>query len=96
VQYLSSAIDSTDNFALFKISSEEESEESITKKRKLRKEVTFYVSKVIKTLSLNVLFSSAIDSLSIDDDLKMREVIQYDKEHINLPSAVNFIDITQS
>ncbi len=30
------------------------------------------------------------------DDLKMREVIEYDREHTDLPSAINFIDITQS
>jgi len=43
-----------------------------------------------------MLFSSAADFLLIDDDLKMKEVIQYDREHINLSSAVNFINITQS
>jgi hypothetical protein len=96
MQYLSSAINFTNNFASFKISSEEESEELIMKKQKLCKEVTFNVLKIIKTLSLNMSFSSATDSLLINDDLKMKEVIQYDKKHINLFSAVNFIDIIQS
>jgi hypothetical protein len=68
----------------------------ITKKQKLCKEVALNVLKVIKTFSFNVLFSSAADSLLINDDLKMKEVIQYDREHIDLSSAVNFIDITQS
>jgi hypothetical protein len=75
MQYLSNAINSTDNFTSFKISSEEENKESIMKKRKFCKKVILYVSKVIKTFSFNMLLSSAADSLLIDDDLKMKEVI---------------------
>jgi len=103
VQCLSSAVESTDNFTSFKISSEDESEQLIIKKRKLRKEarlnvsiVTLEVLNVVKTVSLNESLSSTTDSLTTNDDLNMREVMKYDREHINLSFVINFIDITQT
>ena len=64
VQCLSSAVESTDNFTSFKISSEDESEQLIMKKRKLCREarlnlsiVTLEVFNVIKTINLNESFS---------------------------------------
>ncbi len=103
MQCLSSAVESTDNFTLFKISSEDESEQLITKKRKLRREarlnvsiVTLEVFNVIKTVSLNESLSSTTDSLTTNDDLNMREVMKYDREHIKLSFVINFIDITQT
>jgi len=110
MQYLSSTIDFTDNFTLFKISSEEKNKELIMKKQKLCKEVAFNilkvalnvlkvafnVLKVIKTVSFNMSFSFIINSLSVNDNLKIKEVIEYDQEHIDLSSVINFINITQS
>ncbi len=103
VQCLSSAVESTDNFTSFKISSEDESEQLITKKRKRCREVRLNVSivtlevfNVVKTVSFNESFSSTTDSLTINDDLNMREVMKYDREHIDLPFIINFIDITQT
>ena len=103
VQCLSSAVESTDNFTSFKISSEDESEQFIMKKRKLCREVhlnvsivTFEVFNVIKTVSLNESFSSTIDSLTTNDDLNMRKVMKYDRKHIDLSFVINFIDITQT
>jgi len=103
VQCLSSAVESIDNFTSFKISSEDESEQLITKKRKLCREahlnvliVTLEVFNVVKTVSFNESFSSTTDSLTINDDLNMRKVMKYDREHINLSFVINFIDITQT
>ncbi len=103
VQCLSSAVESTDNFTSFKISSEDESEQLITKKRKRCKEVhlnvsivTLEVFNVVKTVSFNESFSSTTDSLTINDDLNMREVMKYDREHIDLSFVINFINITQT
>jgi len=103
VQCLSSAVESTDNFTSFKISSEDESEQLIMKKRKLRREVRLNVSimtlevlNVIKTVSFNESFSSTTDSLTINDDLNMRKVMKYNQEHIDLSFVINFIDITQT
>ncbi len=103
VQCLSSAVESTDNFTSFKISSEDESEQLITKKRKLCREahlnvliVTLEVFNVVKTVSFNESFSSTTDSLTINDDLNMRKVMKYNREHINLSFVINFIDITQT
>ncbi len=102
MQCLSSAVESTDNFTLFKISSEDESKQLITKKRKLCKEahlnvlmMTFKVFNVIKTVSLNESFSLTTDSLTINDDLNMRKVMKYNREHIDLSFVINFIHITQ-
>ncbi len=102
VQCLSSAVESTDNFTSFKISSKDESEQLITKKRKLCREVhlnvlivTLEVLNVVKTVNLNESFSSTTDSLTTNDDLNMREVMKYDREHIDLSFVINFIDITQ-
>jgi len=102
MQCLSSAVESTDNFTSFKISSEDESEQLITKKRKLCREVRLNVSivtlevlNVVKTVSFNESFSSTTDSLTINDDLNMREVMKYDREHIDLSFVINFIDIIQ-
>ncbi len=102
VQCLSSAVESTDNFTSFKISSEDESEQLITKKRKLRRKarlnvsiVTLEVFNVIKIVSLNESLSSTTDSLTTNDDLNMREVMKYDWEHIDLSFIISFIDITQ-
>ncbi len=102
MQCLSSAVESTDNFTSFKISSEDESEQLIMKKRKLCREarlnvsiVTLEVLNVIKTVSFNESSSSTTDSLTINDDLNMREVMKYDREHIDLSFVINFIDITQ-
>jgi len=85
MQCLSSAVESTDNFTSFKISSEDESEQLITKKRKLRREahlnvliVTLEVFNVIKTVSFNESLSSTTDSLTTNDDLNMRKVMKYD------------------
>jgi len=103
MQCLSSAVESTDNFTSFKISSEDESELLIMKKRKLRREarlnvliVTLEVFNVIKTVSLNESLSSTTDSLITNNDLNMREVMKYDQKHINLSFIINFIDITQT
>jgi len=103
MQCLSSAVESTDNFTSFKISSEDESEQFIMKKRKLRREahlnvsiVTLEVFNVVKTVSFNESLSSTTDSLTTNDDLNMREVMKYDQEHINLSFVINFIDITQT
>jgi len=103
MQCLSSAVESTDNFTSFKISSEDESEQLIMKKRKLRREarlnvliVTLEVFNVIKTVSLNESLSSTTDSLITNNDLNMREVMKYDQKHINLSFIINFIDITQT
>ncbi len=103
MQCLSSAVESTDNFTSFKISSEDESEQLIMKKRKLRREahlnvsiVTLEVLNVIKTVSLNESSSSITDSLTTNDDLNMRKVMKYDQEHIDLSFVINFIDITQT
>ena len=103
MQCLSSAVESTDNFTSFKISSEDESEQLIMKKRKLRREahlnvliVTLEVFNVIKTVSLNESLSSTTDSLTINDDLNMKKVMKYDREHIDLSFVINFIDITQT
>ena len=99
MQCLSSAVESTDNFTSFKISSEDESEQFITKKQKLCKKaclnvliVTLKVLNVDKTISLN---ESTTDSLTTNDDLNMREVMKYNREHINVSFVINFIDITQ-
>ncbi len=54
------------------------------------------VLNVIKTVNLNELFFSTIDSLTINDDLNMRKVMKYDQEHIDLSFVINFIDITQT
>jgi len=85
VQCLSSAVESTDNFTSFKISSKDESEQLIMKKRKLRRKarlnvsiVTLEVFNVIKIVSLNESLSSTTDSLTTNDDLNMREVMKYD------------------
>ncbi len=103
MQCLSSAVESADNFTSFKISSEDESEQLITKKQKLCREahlnvsiVTFEVLNVIKTVNFNELFSSTTDSLTINDDLNMREVMKYNREHIDLSFVINFIHITQT
>ncbi len=103
VQCLSSAVESTNNFTSFKISSEDESEQLIMKKRKLCREaclnvsiVTLEVLNVVKTVSFNKSSSSTTDSLTINDDLNMREVMKYDQEHIDLSFIINFIDITQT
>jgi len=103
MQCLSSAVKSTDNFTLFKISSEDESEQLIIKKQKLCREVhlnvlimTFKVLNVIKTINLNESFSLTIDSLTTNDDLNMKKVMKYDQEHIDLSFVINFIDITQT
>jgi len=103
MQCLSSAVESTDNFTSFKISSEDESEQLITKKRKLCREVhlnvsivTLEVFNVVKTVSLNESFSSTTDFLTTNDDLNMREVMKYDREHIKLSFVINFINITQT
>jgi len=102
MQCLSSAVKSTDNFTSFKISSEDESEQLITKKRKLYREVhlnvsivTFKVLNIIKTVNLNESLSLTTDSLTTNDDLNMREVMKYNQEHIDLSFVINFIDITQ-
>ena len=102
VQCLSSAVESTDNFTSFKISSEDESEQFIMKKWKLCKEahlnvsiVTLEVLNVVKTVSFNELSSLTTDSLTINDDLNMRKVMKYDREHIDLSFVLNIIDITQ-
>jgi len=101
VQCLSSAVKSTDNFTSFKISSEDESEQLIMKKQKLCREVhlnvsivTLKVFNVVKIVNLNESFSLTTDSLTINDDLNMREVMKYDQEHIDLSFVINFIDIT--
>jgi len=101
VQCLSSAVKSTDNFTSFKILSEDESEQLIMKKQKLCREVhlnvsivTLEVFNVVKIVNLNESFSLTTDSLTINDDLNMREVMKYDQEHINLSFVINFIDIT--
>jgi len=101
VQCLSSAVKSTDNFTSFKISSEDESEQLIMKKQKLCREVhlnvsivTLEVFNVVKIVNLNESFSLTTDSLTINDDLNMREVMKYDQEHIDLSFVINFIDIT--
>jgi len=103
MQCLSSAVESTDNFTSFKISSKDESEQLIMKKRKLHREarlnvliVTFEVLNVVKTVSFNESFSSTTDSLTINDDLNMKKVMKYDREHIDLSFVINFIDITQT
>jgi len=103
VQCLSNAVESTDNFTSFKISSEDESEQLIIKKRKLCREVhlnvsivTLEVLNVVKIVSLNESFSSTTDSLTTNDDLNMRKVMKYDREHIELSFVINFIDITQT
>ncbi len=103
MQCLSSAVESTDNFTSFKISSKDESEQLITKKRKLCREVrlnvlivTLEVFNVVKTVSFNESFSSTTDSLTTNDDLNMREVMKYNREHIDLSFVINFIDITQT
>jgi len=102
MQCLSSAVESTDNFTSFKISSEDKSEQFITKKQKLCKKaclnvliVTLKVLNVDKTISLNESFSSTTDSLTTNDDLNMREVMKYNREHIDVSFVINFIDITQ-
>ncbi len=103
MQCLSSAVESTDNFTSFKISSEDESEQLITKKRKLCREVhlnvsivTLEVFNVVKTVSFNESFSLTTDFLTTNDDLNMREVMKYDREHIKLSFVINFINITQT
>ncbi len=103
MQCLSSAVESTDNFTSFKISLEDESEQLIMKKWKLRKEarlnvsmMTLKVLNVIKIVSFNESFSSTTDSLTTNDDLNMREVMKYNQEHIDLPFVINFIHITQT
>jgi len=103
MQCLSSAVESTDNFTSFKISSEDESEQLITKKQKLCKKahlnvliVTLEVLNVVKTISFNESLSSTTDSLTINDDLNMRKVMKYNQEHIDLSFIINFIDITQT
>ncbi len=103
VQCLSSAVESTNNFTSFKISSEDESEQLITKKWKLCKEVhlnvlmmTLEVLNIIKTVSLNESLSSTTDSLTTNENLNMREVMKYNQEHIDLPFIINFIHITQT
>jgi len=103
MQCLSSAVKSTDNFTSFKISSKDESKQLIMKKRKLCREarlnvsiVTLEVLNVVKTVSFNESFFSTTDSLTINDDLNMREVMKYDQEHIELSFIINFIDITQT
>ena len=103
MQCLSSAVKSTDNFTSFKISSEDESEQLITKKRKRCREVRLNVSivtlkvlNVVKTVSLNESFSSTTNSLTINDDLNMKEVMKYNREHIDLSFVINFIDIIQT
>jgi len=102
MQCLSSAVKSTDNFTSFKISSEDKSEQFITKKQKLCKEACLNVLIMIlevlnvdKTISFNESFSSTTDSLTINDDLNMREVMKYNREHIDVSFVINFIDITQ-
>ncbi len=102
MQCLNSAVESTDNFTSFKISSEDESEQLITKKRKLYREVhlnvsivTFEVLNIVKTVNLNESLSLTTDSLTTNDDLNMREVMKYNQEHIDLSFVINFIDITQ-
>ena len=103
MQCLSSAVESTDNFTSFKISSEDESEQFITKKRKLCRKarlnvsmMTLKVLNVVKTVNFNESFSSTTDSLTINDDLNMRKVMKYNQEHINLSFIINFIHITQT
>ncbi len=103
MQCLSNAVESINNFTLFKISSEDESEQLITKKRKLCREahlnvliMTLEVLNVIKTVSFNELLSSTTDSLTINDDFNMKKVMKYDREHIDLPFVINFIYITQT
>ncbi len=103
VQCLSSAVESTDNFTSFKISSEDESEQLIMKKWKLHREahlnvliVILEVLNVVKTVSLNESFSSTTNSLTINDDLNMKEVMKYNREHIDLSFVINFIDIIQT
>ena len=103
VQCLSSAVESTNNFTLFKILSEDESEQLITKKRKLCREVhlnvsimTLEVLNVVKTVSFNESLSSTTDSLTTNNDLNMKEVMKYDRKHIKLSFVINFIDITQT
>ncbi len=103
VQCLSSAVENTDNFTSFKISSEDESKQFIMKKRKLCREahlnvsiVTLEVFNVVKTVSLNESFSLTTDSLTINADLNMRKVMKYNREHIELSFVINFIDITQT
>jgi len=103
MQCLSSAVESTDNFISFKISSENESEQLIMKKRKLHKEthlnvsmMTLEVLNVIKIVSFNELLSLTTDSLTTNDDLNMRKVMKYNREHINLSFVINFIHITQT
>ncbi len=102
MQCLSSAVKSTDNFTSFKISSEDKSEQFITKKQKLCKEaclnvliMTLEVLNVDKTISFNESFSSTTDSLTTNDDLNMREVMKYNQKHIDVSFVINFIDITQ-
>ncbi len=102
MQCLSSTVESTDNFTSFKISSENESEQFIIKKRKFRRKAYLNVSmmilevlNVIKTVSFNESFFSTTDSLTINDDLNMREVMKYNQEHIDLSFIINFIHITQ-
>ncbi len=101
MQCLSSAVKSIDNFTSFKISSEDESEQLIMKKQKLCREVhlnvsivTLEVFNVVKIVNLNESFSLTTDSLTINNDLNMREVMKYDQEHIDLSFVINFIDIT--
>ncbi len=103
MQCLSSAVESTNNFTSFKISSEDESEQLIMKKWKLCREVhlnvsivTLEVLNIVKTVNFNESFSLITDSLTINDDLNMREVMKYDQEHIDLSFVINFIDITQT
>ncbi len=73
------------------------------KKRNLRKEarlnisiVTLKVLNVVKTVNFNESFSSTTDSLTTNDDLNMRKVMKYNREHIKLSFVINFIDITQT
>jgi len=96
VQCLSSAVKSIDNFTSFKISSEDESEQLIMKKQKLCREVhlnvsivTLEVFNVVKIVNLNESFSLTTDSLTINNDLNMREVMKYDQEHIDLSFVIN-------
>ena len=103
MQCLSNTVESTDNFTSFKISSEDESEQFITKKRKLRREahfnvsmMTFEVFNVVKTINLNESLSLTTDSLTTNNDLNMRKVMKYNQEHINLSFVINFIHITQT
>jgi hypothetical protein len=58
--------------------------------------VTLEVLNIVKTVNFNESFSLITDSLTINDDLNMREVMKYDQEHIDLSFVINFIDITQT